>query len=222
MIELGIDAFVPYAAFFGIGSQTGIDIPGEQTGRIPSPENKIALAETSPWLDPIWYSEGDSCNSAIGQGIATVTPLQVVNWSATIANGGSVLKPHLAHRWTDGTGSEETVEAEVIRHGMVDDTYLALVREGMRNSAHGPLSVIVPLRNTKISVAAKTGTAEYGVKDKDGYYTKTHAWVTGFFPYDDPEYSFVVFLEGGGESNNAAQLAAELINWWADEDISRE
>jgi penicillin-binding protein 2 len=219
MLTLGIDKFVPYAEFFGIGSETGIDIPGEASGRVPSPENKIALAETSPWLDPIWYPEGDSCNSAIGQGITMVTPIQVANWAATIANGGKVLQPHFTYAWESAaTGEKEIVETKIVREGKVDDANLALVREGMRNSASGPLSVIVPLRDTKIPVAGKTGTAEFGIKDEKGYYTRTHAWVTGFFPYDDPQYSFVVFLEGGGESNNSAQLAAEFINWWADYD----
>lgn len=217
MLELGIDNFVPYAEFFGIGSETGIDIPGEASGRVPSPENKIALAETSPWLDPIWYPEGDSCNSAIGQGITMVTPIQVANWAAVIANGGKVLQPHFTHAWESAaTGEKELVETKVVREGKVDDANLALVREGMRNSASGPLSVIVPFRNTKIPVAGKTGTAEFGIKDEKGYYTKTHAWVMGFFPYDEPQYSFVFFLEGGGESNNSAQLAAEFVNWWAD------
>ena len=146
-----------------------------------------------------------------------VTPLQVANWAAAIANGGKVPTPHLTHSWTSAeNGENEDVEAQVSREGKVNDANLALVREGMRNSASGPLSVIIPLRNTKIPVAGKTGTAEFGVKDETGSYTKTHAWVMGFFPYEDPEYSFTVFLEGGGESNNSAQLAAEFINWWAD------
>lgn len=216
MLALGIDRFVPYAEFFGIGSETGIDLPGEGTGRVPSPENKIALAETSPWLDPIWYPEGDTCNSAIGQGIATVTPIQVANWVAIIANGGQVMKPHLTEKWQSSGGSVVETEPEVVREGKVDDKNLALVREGMRNAASGPMSTIFPFRNTKIAVAGKTGTAEFGVKDEKGSYTKSHAWVTGFFPYENPEYSFTVFLEGGGESYNSAQVAADFINWWAD------
>jgi penicillin-binding protein 2 len=217
MLELGIDNFVPYAEFFGIGSKTGIDLYGEMEGRIPSPENKLDLAEVSPWLDPVWYSEGDSCNSAIGQGITSVTPIQVVNWAATIANGGKVLKPHLAYKWSSSVSDEvDYVETDIVREGMVSKDNLAIVREGMRNSAHGDLSVIVPFRDAKISVAGKTGTAEFGVQDEEGYYTSTHAWVMGFFPYEDPKYSFVVFLEGGGESNNAASLAREFIDWMAD------
>ncbi len=217
MLKLGIDNFVPYAEFFGIGSKTGIDLYGEMEGRVPSPENKIALAQVSPWLDPVWYGEGDSCNSAIGQGIVVVTPIQVANWAATIANGGNVMRPHLAYRWiNNNTGVNEVVEPVIERSGMVDDSNLELVRQGMRESTHGPLSVIVPLREAKIPVAGKTGTSEYGVQDEEGYYISTHAWVMGFFPYDDPKFSFSVFLEGGGESNNAAQLAREFIDWFAD------
>lgn len=206
--------------FFGIGSKTGIDIPGEMEGRVPSPENKLDLAEVSPWLDPIWYPEGDSCNSAIGQGITIVTPIQVANWAATIANGGHVLEPRFAHKWefVDPSTEEKYVEdldRNVVREGMVSDDNLYWVREGMRNSASGPLSVIFPFNGSPISVAGKTGTAEYGVKDEKGYYTKTHAWVMGFFPYENPEFSFVVFLEGGGQSFNSATLMRRFLDWYS-------
>ena len=94
-----MEELVPYLEAFGIGEYTGIDIPGEMAsyGRVPSPENKIYLAQHgSPWLDAIWYPEGDSCNSVIGQGITLVTPIQMVNWVAAIANGGTLYKPHIA------------------------------------------------------------------------------------------------------------------------------
>ncbi len=221
METLGIKRFLPYASFFGIGSQTGIDLPGEAKGRVHSPQNKVDLSRVSPWVDPIWYP-GDNCNAAIGQGLTVVTPLQVANWAAAIANGGKVLKPHFAGKWEPGVAKGETdlpvekVKTEVVRKGKVSASNLSIVREGMRNSASGPQSIIVPFRYTKVAVAGKTGTAEFGVKDKKGYYTKTHAWVMGFFPYDNPKYSFVFFLEGGGASNNAAELAKNFINWFAD------
>jgi penicillin-binding protein 2 len=217
MLALGIENFVPYAEFFGIGSKTGIDLYGEMEGRVPSPENKIALAAISPWLEPVWYDEGDSCNSAIGQGIVSVTPIQVVNWVATIANGGNVMRPHLAYKWVnESTGRNEDVKSVIERSGVVDDSNLELVRQGMRASSSGPQSVIAPFRDAKVAIAGKTGTAEFGVQDDEGFYMSTHAWVMGFFPYDDPKFSFVVFLEGGGESYNAAQLAREFVDWFAD------
>ena len=62
-------------------------------------------------------------------------------------------------------------------------------------------------------VAAKTGTAEFGALNKDGSYEHTHAWVGGFFPYDNPKYSFSIFLEDGGESINAVRVMREMIQW---------
>ncbi len=216
MQELGIDNFVPYAEFYGFGSPTGVDIPGEMSGRVPSPEAKAALAESSPWLDGTWYP-GDSDNSGIGQGIVAVTPMQMVNWASTVANGGKVLQPRFAYKWESGGGESEEgygeVEPVVLREGKVDADHLATVREGMRGSVYGSQRIIIPLSDAKVPVAAKTGTAEFGVKDEKGEYTRTHAWVMGFWPYEDPQYSFVVFLQGGGASNNAAQLAREFIDW---------
>ncbi len=194
----------PYLKSFGIGKATGIDLSSEGIGRIPSPEIKVKLARTSsPWLEPYWYPEGDSCNAVIGQGIITVTPLQAVNWASAIANGGVLNTPRLIKGF----------DVEEIGRGFVSEDALEVVREGMRASVAGERRVIVPLTDAKTEVAAKTGTAEFGKLGEDGRYEHTHAWVNGFFPYDDPKYSFVVFLEDGGASNNAARVAREMVDW---------
>jgi penicillin-binding protein 2 len=83
-------------------------------------------------------------------------------------------------------------------------------------SVNGARRVIYPLTDAKVEIAGKTGTAEFGKVNRDGTYEHTHAWVTGFFPYDKPKYSFVIFLEDGGESNNASILAREFIDWYID------
>jgi penicillin-binding protein 2 len=211
-----MNKLVPYLEDFGIGEYTGIDIQGEGPGRLSSPENKVKLAETtSPWLEPYWYPQGDSCNSVIGQGIVTVTPIQAVNWVSAIANGGVLHTPHLAKKLVGG-GEEIVLEFEVKNRDFVKKEALETVREGMRASVAGTRRVIVPLTDAKVEVAAKTGTAEFGKVDEDGRYTETHAWVNGFFPYEKPKYSFVVFLENGSASNNAAQLAREMIDWFAE------
>lgn len=210
-----MDKLVPYLNRFGIGNVTGIDLEGEGAGRLPSPENKIRLAKTtSPWLDPVWYPEGDSCNSVIGQGITTVTPLQMVNWVSAIANGGTLNSPKLASKIEYADGTVIDADRKPIHEKIAKDSALSIVREGMWASVNGPRRVIVPLSNAKPTVAAKTGTAEFGRLNSDGRYEHTHAWVTGFFPFKDPEYAFVVFLEDGGASNNSAQIAREFINWW--------
>lgn len=209
-----MEGLVPYLEKFGIGQYTGIDIPGEAPGRVPSPENKIALANTtSPWLDPVWYPEGDACNSVIGQGIALVTPLQMANWISAIANGGTLNTPHVADYFLDEEKQRDTLEFEPIYKDVASKETLTTVKEGMWSAVNGPRATIRTLSGIKGEVAAKTGTAEFGKLNKDGQYENTHAWATGFFPYKDPEYTFTIFLEDGGESINAVRTAKKIVEW---------
>lgn len=208
-----MDSLVPYLDKFGIGKLSGIDIPGEADGRLPSPENKIWLAKNgATWLDAIWYPEGDSCNSVIGQGITLVTPIQAANWAAAIANGGTLQHPHVAQKLVAADGSEEVLKFEPLVTNIVSDNALATVRAGMRQAVLGPKRFIWPLDWPKYQVAAKTGTAEFGRLNANGEYEHTHAWVIGFYPYDDPQYSFAFFIEDGGSSSNAAQAARAFFD----------
>lgn len=210
MIRLGIDKFLPYAEKFGIGAKTGIDTTGEARGRIPSPENKIWLAENgATWLDPIWYPEGDSCNSAIGQGIVLTTPLQMANVAATIANGGTVYKPYLVEQKINGDTITKTTPT-IVNKDFISDQSLKVVREGMRMSVNGSRAIVGILKNVPYTVAAKTGTAEFGTKDKFGY-SNAHAWVIGFYPYEKPEIAFAVLLEGGENSTRAATVMRDFM-----------
>ena len=209
---------VPYIEKFGIGELTGIDIPGEMLGRVPSPENKQSLADsTSPWLDPIWYPEGDSCNSVVGQGITLVTPVQMVNWMSAIANGGTLNTLHVAQKFVSSNSVTEVLEFPPLRQNIIKSSALAIVREGMWATVNGPRSTVYPLRDAKTVVAAKTGTAEFGKLNAKGEYEHTHAWVGGFFPYGNPKYSYTIFLEDGGESANAAYVIRHMIDWMVDE-----
>lgn len=209
-----INKLVPYLESFGIGQYTGIDIPGEGLGRIPSPENKLKLSQTiSPWLEPVWYPEGDSCNAVIGQGIGLVTPIQMSNWMAAIANDGTLLTPHVAKKFVDENGFEYPVQVSPIREEVVSKESLKIVRRGMWEVVNGTRGIAKTLSTTGTSVAAKTGTAEFGKLNKDGTYENTHAWVGGFFPYEQPMYSFSLFLEDGGSSSNATAVMKEMIVW---------
>lgn len=209
-----MDALVPYLEKFGIGSLTEIDIPGEMAGRVPSPANKMLLANsTSPWLDPIWYPEGDSCNSVIGQGITLVTPIQMSNWMAAIANEGTLYKPHLAKYFVDDNGEKVDGKIEVLQNNIANKAAFDITKEGMWSAVNGSGASISSLSGLGTQVAAKTGTAEFGALNKDGSYEHTHSWVGGFFPYDNPKYSFTIFLEDGGESINAVRVIREMIQW---------
>jgi penicillin-binding protein 2 len=208
-----IDELVPYLKAFGIGEYTNIDIPGEMPGRLPSPENKIHLAENgATWLDPIWYPEGDGCNSVIGQGITLVTPIQMANWIASIANGGTLHTPHIVQKAVDEDGNEEILEYSSLNDNFINPEALEIVREGMWSVVHGIGSASI-LRNVGEEVAVKTGTAEFGALNKKGEYEHTHAWVTGFYPYEDPKYSFVIFLEDGGLSYDALSHTKSILSW---------
>ncbi len=212
-----MNALVPYLEKFGIGRYTGIDVPGEAAGRLPSPANKIVLANTtSPWLEPVWYPEGDSCNSVIGQGITLVTPLQMANWTSAIANGGTLHTPHLAKYFVNEEKKQEVTEFNNLGANFVSTDALSIVRDGMFNAVNGPRATIGGVRGLSVKVAAKTGTAEFGKLNKDGVYEHTHAWVTTFFPYESPKYALTIFLEDGGQSYNAVALAREMIIWMSE------
>jgi len=209
-----MNELVPYLEAFGIGEYTGIDIPGEMRGRVPSPKNKIELAKTtSPWLEPIWYPEGDSCNSVIGQGITLVTPIQMSNWIAAIANGGRLNTPHVGKKFVDENGFEYLIEYIPKNENVVSTDTLNIVKRGMWEAVNGSRGIAQSLSATGTTVAAKTGTAEFGTVNSKGIYEDTHAWVTGFFPYENPKYSFSLLLEDGGTSSNATAVMKEMISW---------
>ena len=212
--DWNINELVPYLEKFGIGQYTGIDLPGEMLGRLPSPENKRKLAQTtSPWLEEVWYPEGDSCNSVIGQGITLVTPLQMSNWVAAIANGGTLYTPHVGKKFVDENGLEFPIEYGRIRENIASEKSLKVVREGMFSVVNSSRGIAKTLSTTGVTVAAKTGTAEFGKLNEKGEYENTHAWVTGFFPYENPKYSFSLLLEDGGSSANAVATMKEIIVW---------
>jgi penicillin-binding protein 2 len=209
-----IDELVPYLQAFGIGQYTGIDVPGEMPGRLPSPENKIYLAEHgATWLDPIWYPEGDGCNSVIGQGITLVTPIQMANWMAAIANNGTLYKPHVIEKSVDENGNEELFMHELLNQDFISKKALETVRKGMWSVVHSDLGSAKILRDVGEEVAIKTGTAEFGALNEKGVYENTHAWIAGFYPYEDPKYSFVIFFEDGGLSFDSLPHAKTILSW---------
>jgi penicillin-binding protein 2 len=209
-----MNELVKYLEAFGIGQSTGIDIPGEMPGRMPSPENKKILSQTSsPWLEEIWYPEGDSCNSVIGQGITLVTPIQMSNWMAAIANEGTLYQPHLVKYMVDESQNKTETQVMVLEDSIAKKEAFKSTKEGMWSAVNGSGASIGSLSGLGTQVAAKTGTAEFGALNKDGSYEHTHAWVGGFFPYDNPKYSFSIFLEDGGESINAVRVMREMIQW---------
>ncbi|MDE3088876.1 MAG: penicillin-binding protein 2, partial [Chloroflexota bacterium] len=200
---LGQDRLSAYARMFGLGELTGIDLTGEAKGLVPDQTWKRKT------IGDIW-TVGDTYNMGIGQGYVLATPLQVADYTAIVANGGTLYKPQLVHAVTDSQGQiVRTIAPQVIRRVAVDPQNLAIVREGMREGVVSGTSVNVNLAD--LAVAAKTGTAEYYGPRVNGH-LPTHAWFTAFAPYDNPQIVVTVFVAGGGEGSAiAAPAAADIL-----------
>ena len=209
---LGIERLDKYAQAYGFGTRTGVELPGEVPGVAPDPAWKVtAFGPENPW------ALGDTLVSAIGQGYVLATPLQLVNATAAVANGGTLFKPQMVLNVTDPSGKiVQDYKPQILGLVPVSPENLAIVREGMRQSvsdskgtAYGRITL------TSIPVAGKTGTAEFGepIGIKNGKEVRrAHAWFTAFAPYDKPEIAVVVLLEGGEESLEGSTFAVPIAN----------
>ncbi len=202
---LGLERLVQYARLFGLGEPTGIDLPGESAGLVPTSKWKRLTYSES------WFT-GDTYNMAIGQGFVLATPLQMLNVAAVMANGGTLYRPQLVHQVIDAEGRIlRTVQPEVIRRLPLPEDTLNLVRQGMRIAVTSGTAQLANLPH--VSVAGKTGTAEFpGPRDREGN-LPTHAWFIAFAPFEDPKIALVVFVAGGGEGSEiAVPVAAEILS----------
>jgi penicillin-binding protein 2 len=191
---LGIANIEKYAKLFGFGDTTGIDLPGEKQGTIPSPEWKALNFKGDPWRI------GDTYHTAIGQYGFQVTPMEMVRAVGAIANGGTLLTPHLI---LNDTVKEN--DTSVLNFKKTD---FSIVQEGMRDSV--TFGTAVGLNVPYVQVAAKTGTAQLGVSKN-----KVNSWVEGFFPSDNPEYAFAIMMEAGPNTNEvgATSVMRQLLDW---------
>ena len=186
----------------------------------------------TPKWKRINYSEswvtGDTYNMSIGQGFVLATPIQMLNATAAIANGGFLYRPQIVHDAIDSEGHVVKAFApDLIRHVPVAQENIELVRQGMRaavaigGTAHG-----AALPN--IVVAGKTGTAEFFIdRNKDGLPDRdkegnlpTHSWFVTFAPYNNPQIALVVFIfEGGEGSEMAVPVAHDILKYYFSRDM---
>ena len=177
---VGPDNIYKYGSMLGFGQRTGIDLPGEAKGIMPSPAWKLAT------LDEEW-TIGNTYHEAIGQGFDAVTPMQLLNAYAAVANGGTLYTPHLLKEVRDTSGNVVYSQAPIITRKLdMKPEDLATIREGARKvvtSGHAPMP------NAKLPIAGKTGTAEFGEsngkdsagRNKLGF----HNWFVSFLPQQD-------------------------------------
>lgn len=179
---IGVENIVSYAQDYGFGKLTGIDLPGENPGLLPTPAWK-----EEKYNDP--WTPGDTMNLSIGQGYMLASPLQVANMMAMIVNGGVIYKPHVLKEIRDpGTGALiSEVQPEVLQKSSISaktfDTMRSLLRGVIvYGTAHAPISTKV------VQIAGKTGTGEVGLKNR------WHSWFASFGPYDAPAKDQIVVV----------------------------
>jgi penicillin-binding protein 2 len=192
--QMGPRPLVQWADRFGFGRLTGVDLPGEAAGTLPSPEN-IRQLEGHAWRTV------DTQSMAIGQGSLQATPLQVLRMIAAVATGGHLLTPRVEKR------GQNYYSGEIDRFDPAFLKVLPAIREGLQRAVSDPqgtahATVYLPT----ISVAGKTGTAETGA---DGV---SHAWFAGYVPTEAPKLAFVIVLEHAGDAAvTAGPLAKRLV-----------
>ena len=198
--QQGSLAMQQWARWLGLGHPTGIDLPGEAAGVVPTPAwLKQQFAKTSP-SEAYWY-EGTSVNLSIGQGYLEITPLQLAVAYAALANGGTVVRPHVAQAVLGP-------HRRVLRFPPVHKLKLRdvwAIHEGLFQAAHGSTGTSTAIfGNFPVPVAGKTGTAQ----DPHG---SDDSWYASWAPAGNPRYVVVVLIPHGGFGANAAAPAARAI-----------
>jgi len=207
-IGLGVQKITDFARQFYLSKTLGIDLPGEAAGFLPSKDWKEKTKQES------WYI-GDTYHLAIGQGDILVTPLQVASYTAFFANGGTLYQPHLLKEIinADGLKNEHNSinnQEYVLAKNLASDENIDIIRRALRATVTSGSAQ--SLQSLPVAVAGKTGTAQVGA-DKE-----SHAWFTGFAPYDSPRIVITILLENGGEGSAVAvPVFKEVVEWYFNE-----
>ena len=211
--RLGIDRIAKHASSFGLGALTGIDLPGEAPGIVPSSEWKLRRFHEK------WYP-GETISASIGQSYNLYTPLQLAVSYAAIANGGHVMKPRITLRLEDRNGATlEEFAPELRQTVTVPDELLAIVREGLTAVVEVPGGTGMRAKVPGVRVAGKTGTVQVvgldklrGLKELQvPVRLRDHAWFAAFAPAEAPEIAVAVFVEHGLHGSSAAAPIAQRI-----------
>lgn len=192
---LGIDRINKYATMFGFGTTTGIDLPGEEYGNVPS----------QAWKKKIFGEDwllGNTYHTSIGQYGFQLTALELVRGVASLANGGTLVTPHVLKGL-----QTSSIQLDLPKKD------LKVIQEGMHLVVHGEGGTGKPLNIPGIDVAGKSGTAELGVSKN-----LVNSLITGYFPYNDPKYAFVVVMEKASRHNTlgAAHAMKDVLIYMRD------
>jgi penicillin-binding protein 2 len=207
---VGVDKINKWATAIGLGVKSGIDLPNEVEGLVPSTEWKREKMHEK------WYA-GETISVAIGQGAVSVTPVSMAVYAASLANGGTRVTPHLLKAVDDGSGWKPLPTPLPQSKADVDPAKLQAIRDGLFLVVNGAGTG----HNAQIKgydVSGKTGTAQIisnqgkataGKTSKD---LRDHGWFVFFAPKDDPQIAGVVFLEHGVHGSNAALVTHHILD----------
>jgi penicillin-binding protein 2 len=208
---LGIDRLAYWADQYGFGKPTGIDLPGEVSGIIP----------TNAWKQEVYGAEifpGETYQAGIGQGYDVVTPIQLINAFSALANGGTLFEPTLVREVVGPDGTViQPFEPQVLHELDVPDSVLRVMRNAARETV--TLRHTYNLVDLPIKVAGKSGTAEFGKRDSKGR-LPFHSWFVGFVPKDPARGSFdrpdseLVVLAFAYDSRTKGNAATEIVKYF--------
>ncbi len=202
---LGPAGIKKYLDMYGFEQKTGVDLPGEFKGFVPSPTWKKEVKKEQWW-------DGDTYNLSIGQSDLQVTPLQVAVAYSAIANGGTLYKPQIVKKVVSSVDANSIMrqfEPEVLGQLSIDPANLDVVRLGMRDAVHQEYGGSLMLNNLGVDVAGKTGTVETG---RAGVY---NTWSSSFAPFDNPEIVFVATIEGvQGLRSATLPVAHDVLDYY--------
>ncbi len=207
---LGVDRIHKWSTLFGLGVKSNIDLPNEVTGLVPSRAWKATQREKK------WYA-GETISVSIGQGQVSVTPISLAVYTATLANGGTRVTPHVLKAMHDGKEWKPVPAPPPQSQVEVTSEKLQAVRDGMWVVVNGPGGTGARARIPGKDVCGKTGTSQV-ISNQGRLAARTnrnlrdHGWFVFFAPRDNPEIAGVVFAEHGIHSANAASIARHILD----------
>jgi len=212
--RLGIDMMAEGLSRFGLGRVTGVDLPQEPTGLVPTPQWKRANRNES------WYP-GEDLITVIGQGFLMVTPMQLARMTATLANRGVPVQPRILLSEEDSLSGEEIPRTQLVEQARrVVDTPLDQIVRAMTAVMHSPRGTgRASGRRSPYQIAGKTGTAQVIAIGQDEEYDESaipekfhdHALFIAFAPVDKPQIAIAVVIENGGSGAKAAAPVARKV-----------
>lgn len=203
-LKLGIDRIHEIGDVIGLNKVTGIDLPGELSGFVPS----------SRWKEKTygqkWY-EGETVSVSIGQGAVWLTPIQLVQLASFVANEGVTFKPQIVNRIISPEGKVvKTFEPVIASETKLNKEVVKLIKEGMKGVVNEPSGTAYGSRVQTVNMSGKTGTAQVASLEKQKH-LGDHAWFIAFAPAENPSVAIAVLVEHGGHGASVSAPIAKIL-----------